>query len=300
MQGLQQFLAFAETVKQGSFAQAARELGAAPSTVAKAVARLEEGLGVKLFHRTTRQVSLTPDGERLFQRCQRILAEVEDLQAEAAGARGQPVGVLRIAMPIVFGRRVILPLLAVLAGQHPGLGIDARLSDQFADLVKEGIDVAIRVGDLDDSSLVARRIAWQSQALVASPSYLAGQGLPTTLAELARHQALVFRQPTSGRARPWQFAGAEGPVTLHPPTRLCLNDGEALVEAARLGLGLVQVPDYLASDLLASGELVEVLPSLRPPPSPISAVYPSGRLVPPRVRVFLAALQGADWQAAGG
>ena len=178
MQGLQQFLAFAETAKHGSFAAAARELGTAPSTLAKAVARLEASLGVRLFHRTTRQVSLTPDGERLFQRCQRVLAEVDELQADAAGARAAPSGTLRIDMPIVFGRRLVLPLLAQLLQRHPGLQLEARFSDAYADLVKDGIDVAIRVGELNDSTLAARRIAWQNMLLVAAPKYLRRHGTP--------------------------------------------------------------------------------------------------------------------------
>ena len=146
MQGLQQFIAFADTAKHGSFAAAARELGISPSALAKAVARLETSLGVKLFHRTTRQVTLTGDGERLFHRCQRVLAEIEDLQAEAAGARAAPSGVLRIDAPIVFGRRVLLPALMKLIEQHPGLQLDLRLQDAYVDLVKDGIDLAIRVG----------------------------------------------------------------------------------------------------------------------------------------------------------
>src|SRR5512146_1568145 len=129
MQGLQQFVAFAETAKHGSFAAAARELGSAPSTLAKAVSRLEAALGVKLFHRTTRQVTLTPDGERLFGRCQRVLAEVEDLQAEASGTRAEPTGVLRIDVPVFYGKKFVMPLLAELARRHSGLHLDMRLTD---------------------------------------------------------------------------------------------------------------------------------------------------------------------------
>lgn len=291
MQSLQQLAAFAETAKHGSFAAAARETGSAPSTLAKAVARLEAALGVKLFHRTTRQVSLTPDGERLFLRCQRLLAEVEELQAEASGVREAPSGTLRIDVPIVLGRRVILPVLARMSRQHPGLALDVRLHDAYVDLVKEGIDAAVRVGALRDSSLVARRFGTQSMVLVASPAYLQARGTPRRLDQLAAHDALLFRMPSTGKDRPWQFRRRGKPVELHPASRVRLNDGEALVEAARLGLGLAQLPDYFVRDEIRRGELVEVLPAARPAALPVSIVYPGARLVPLRVRLLLQELE---------
>src|SRR6185436_334436 len=146
MQGLQQFLAFAQTARHRSFAAAARDLGTSPSTIAKSVARLEAALGVKLFHRTTRRVNLTADGERLFRRCERVLAEVEDLRAEAAGVRAAPSGTLRIDLPITYGRRVVLPLLAAVVQRHPELRLDVRLQDSYADIVRDGLDLAIRAG----------------------------------------------------------------------------------------------------------------------------------------------------------
>lgn len=291
MQSLQQLAAFAETARHGSFAAAARESGSAPSTLAKAVARLESALAVKLFHRTTRQVSLTPDGERLFLRCQRLLAEVEELQAEASGVREAPSGTLRIDVPIVLGRRMILPLLARMSRQHPALALDVRLHDAYVDLVKEGIDAAVRVGPLRDSSLVARRFGTQAMALVASPAYLQARGTPKRLDQLAAHDALLFRMPSTGKDRPWQFRQRGKPVELHPASRVRLNDGEALVEAAKLGLGLAQLPDYFVADEIARGELVEVLPAARPAALPVSIVYPGARLVPLRVRLLLQELE---------
>ncbi|MCC2633295.1 MAG: LysR family transcriptional regulator [Ramlibacter sp.] len=287
MQSLQQLAAFAETAKHGSFAAAARESGSAPSTLAKAVARLEQALGVRLFHRTTRQVTLTPDGERLYRRCQRLLAEVEELQADASGVREAPSGTLRIDMPIVMGRRLLLPVLARMSQRHPGLLLDVRLQDGYVDLVKEGIDVAVRVGALKDSSLVARRFTTQAMVLVASPAYLEAQGTPRRVDQLAAHSALLFRMPSSGKDRPWQFRQRGQPVELHPRSRVRINDGEGLVEAARLGLGLAQLPDYFVRDQLARGELVEVLPAARPAPLPVSIVYPAARLLPLRVRLLL-------------
>jgi DNA-binding transcriptional LysR family regulator len=291
MHGLQQYVAFAETARHGSFASAARALGTVPSTLAKAVARLESELGVRLFHRTTRQVTLTPDGERLYAHCQRLLAEVEDLRAEAAGTRLEPSGTLRVNAPICYGKQVVMAVLARLVQRHPALRLDVRLQDGLVDLVQEGIDLAVRVGRLEDSSLVARRIDWQVLLLCASPSYLAAHGTPGDVAALAAHAAIAFRMPSSGRYRPWQFREGERVVEMAPPQTVArFNDGEGMVEAARLGLGLCQVPDYMAAAALARGELVELLPHCRPEPLPISAVVPGGRLLPARVRAALDAL----------
>ena len=291
MQGLPQFLAFAQTARRGSFAAAARDLGGSPSTMAKSVARLETALGVKLFHRTTRQVSLTADGERLFHRCERVLAEFEDLQADAAGTRTAPSGTLRVDLPVFYGRRFVLPLLAALQREHPALSLEVRLHDSFVDLVRDGLDLAVRMGELRDSSLVARRIDWQHLVMVASPAYLQAHGTPRRLEDLAGHQAVAFRMPSSGRSRPWQLRQGRRTVEMHPLHTVQISDTEALGTAARLGMGLTQLPDYIVQDDLARGELVEVLRACQPAPMPISAVVPSGRLLPPRVRVLLDALE---------
>jgi DNA-binding transcriptional LysR family regulator len=299
MQGLHSLLAFSETAKRGSFAAASRELGTTPSTLAKSVKRLEGSLGLRLFHRTTRQVSLTPDGERLFARCQRVLAELEALQTDASGVSAQPSGLLRIDMPIVLGRRIVLPMLAELVRRHPALELDVRLSDAYVDLVKDGIDVAVRVGTLSDSTLVARRFASHDLVLAAAPAYLAQRGTPGKVEDLAAHDAILFRMPTSGRERPWELSVGGRTVTLHPAARFRFNDGEAMVQAARMELGLVQVPDYMVSDAIAEGALVELLPQLRPPTVPIHAVIPANRMVPARVRAFLDALQELPMAEAG-
>jgi len=298
MKGFEPFLAFAHTARGGSFAAAARALSGTPSAIAKSVARLEDTLGVKLFHRTTRQVSLTPDGERLFDRCQRVLAEFEELQAEAAGARGTPSGLLRVELPIVYGREFVMPVLADLMHRYPALQLEVRLLDSYSDLVRDSVDVSVRVGALRDSSLVARRIDWQTLLLVASPAYLKRNGTPRTLGDLQQHTGVVFRQPTSGRNRPWRLTQGKRPVELHPTHHIHVNDGEGVIQGARLGMGLCQVPDCMVQGHLVRGELVEVLPAHRPPPEPIHAVIPSGRLLPPRVRVLLEALDGLRTRSA--
>jgi len=292
MKGLQTLIAFAETAKRSSFAAAAREIGGTPSTIAKAVARLEASLRVKLFYRTTRQVSLTPDGERLFRRCERVLAELDALQADAAEARAEPSGTLRIDVPIVYDKRILLPLLAGLVRQYPMLQLDVRLQDAYADLIRDGIDLAVRVGDLQDSTLVAQRIDRQLLMLVASPSYLRERGQPRSLDDLAAHAAVVFRQPRTGWPKPWLFRLDGDLVEIVPPPRFLFNDGEAIVEAARMGLGLCQLPDIMVDAELARGELIEVLADCRPDAVPISVVYPSGRLLPARVTLTIEALRG--------
>ena len=291
MQGLQQFAAFAETAKHGGFAAAARMLGTAPSTVAKAVARLEASLGIKLFHRTTRQVTLTPDGERLYERCQRVLTEVEDLQADAAGTRAVSSGTVRISLPLFYGRRFVMPILGDLMQRHPDLRFDLRLSDQQVDLVSAGIDLAVRIGPLRDSSLIARRVDEQGLVLCASPAYLARHGTPRRIDDLRRHEAIVFRLPTSGRDRPWQFRQRGRAVEFVPEARIRISDTESLADALRQGLGICQLPRMLVHEDLARGGLVELLAGLRTAPMPIQLVYPSGRLLPARVKATLDALE---------
>ena len=290
MKSLQQFLTFASTAKHQSFAAAARELGLAPSTIAKSVARLEAALGVKLFYRTTRQVRMTPDGEALYARCAHILDEVEALETTAAATRNEPNGTLRIDAPIVYGRRVVLPAVMRLLASFPALQADIRLSDTMADVIADGLDAVIRIGMLDDSRLLARQFDEQHLVVCASPGYLQEHGAPRDIGELAAHRFLVFRLPSSGRERPWQFRVDNEPVDLHPDTRLRVNDGEAIIEAARLGAGLAQIPDYMVEGALADGSLVEILAAFRTAPLPISIVVPGGRMMSPRVRVLIDAL----------
>jgi LysR family transcriptional regulator, regulator for bpeEF and oprC len=290
MNQVQQFVAFATAARNGSFAKAARELAQTPSTIAKSISRLESQLGVRLFHRTTRQVSLTPDGQQLFEQCQRILEEVETLRTYAAGARGDLRGTLRVEASMTWGKRVLLPVLAKLLERHPGLSIDARLSDQVCDVIREGLDATVRIGPLADSRLVARLVGQQNLLICASPAYLAKRGTPASPEDLERHHCVTFRVPSSGRDRPWQFRVNGESVERHPPSRLRLGDGEAMVEAAAAGLGLAQAPDYMMFDALSTGRVVEVLPRFRPTPLPINVLYPSSRMVPPRVRALIDAL----------
>jgi DNA-binding transcriptional LysR family regulator len=284
-------LSFAAAVRHASFAGAARELAVSPSAVAKNVARLEAQLAMRLFHRTTRQVTLSQDGEELYARCQRILEDVESLEAATDDARSGPRGTLRIDMPVSYGRQVVLPVLTELMSRHPALKIDARFSDQVVDIVKEGLDAAVRIGRLADSRLVARTFDQQFIHACASPGYLARHGKPQAPDELTRHTCLLFRLPSTGRERPWQFrAGNNRDISLMPESRIRLGDGEALVQAAAAGLGIIQAPTHLVEQEIKRGKLVEVLQRYRPAPLRISLVYASHRHIPLRVRALADAL----------
>lgn len=194
-------------------------------------------------------------------------------------------------MPIAYGRLVVMPVLARLLHAHPQLQLDVRMQDAYADLVRDGLDLAIRVGALQDSRLVARRIDWQQLIVVASPAYLERHGTPRRIDELSQHRTIVFRLPSTGRNRAWQLRAGRRKVELQLEHRTQVNDGDGMVAAAVLGLGVTQIPDYMVVDALARGALVEVLQAHRPAPMPVSAVVPSLRLMPPRVRLVLDALQ---------
>jgi len=294
MAGIQSLVAFAETVKHGSFAGAARELGLSPSAVAKSVARLEDDLGVRLLHRTTRKVSLNSEGHDLYRRCRAIVDEFEGLRDAAAGARGAPTGTLRINVPITMGKLVIVPRLAALVRRHPGISLDVSFSDRYADVVSEGLDAAIRVGQLADSSLVARRIGEQRLVVVASPRYLRKHGEPAHPSDLAAHACMLFRLPTSGRPRAWQFVDGRRKIEWTPDAPVIMNDGEGLVAAAAEALGLAQVPDYMTAADVRAGRLKAVLEPFQPPALPIAVVYPSARRVTPRLRAMLVALSADE------
>lgn len=293
MVGLQGYAAFAAAVRRGSFAGAARELGLSPSAVAKAVARLEDDLGLRVFVRSTRRITLTSEGHALYARCSRIIDELDAIRSEAEGARGEPSGVLRLNVPVTYGRLVVVPALVRLAARFPRLEFDVAFSDQWVDLVRLGLDAVVRVGPLPDSSLVARRIGGQGMVTCAAPAYLRRHGTPRSPSDVTAHSCLLFRLPSSGRPRPWQYRGGRPRREFMPPSRFLFNEGEAIVAAAAAGAGLAQVPDYMAAADLKAGRLVEVLASYRPPEVPISLVYALSRQAAPRLHALNAALQDA-------
>lgn len=282
--------AFAEAAKAGSFARAARELGLSASAVTKSVKRLEEQLNLRLFQRTTRQVTLTQEGERLYERCRRVLDDLAELALLAAGAADVPAGVLRVNVPVTYGKKVILPVLAALARRYDKLRFEVQLSDQFADVIGSGMDAVVRIGEIADRRLVARRVDEQRIGVYASPEYLERAGRPRKPSDVTMHDCVMFQMLTTRRIRPWAFQVKGRRVSVQPAAVRIVDDGEGLVSAACAGLGLVQVPEIMAEDALRAGRLEEVLPGYRLPAEPISVVFPTQRHMPMRLRVFVDAL----------
>ncbi|MFC6632723.1 LysR family transcriptional regulator [Microbulbifer taiwanensis] len=282
---------FASVVKHSNFARAAEEQGMTPSGVSRVISRLEEHLGVRLLQRSTRRLSLTETGSVFHQRALQILRDLDEAEAEASAASLQPRGLLRLNVPVVFGRQHIVPLLQPLREKYPEMSIELSLSDRFVDLIEEGMDLAVRIGALADSRLIARRLCANRRLLVASPDYLKRRGTPQTAADLDDHDCLVF----TGLDRPyqWRLVGPEGPVAVAAAGPLVCNNGEVLTEAAKGGLGIALGATFSISSALLSGELVRVLPGYEFEPTAIHAIYPSTRQLSRKVRATVDFLASA-------
>lgn len=286
MEDLGAIVAFVRAAELRSFTQASRVLGITASGVGKSIARLETSLGVRLLHRTTRRIGLTDDGAVFFEQCRRILDELASAHDLISNRGAAPRGRLRVSVPITIGKRIIIPALPRFLAAHPDVDLDVCFSDRRVNLIEDGIDVAVRIGHLADSSLVARPMGHQQILTVASADYVAENGI-ASLGDLALRRCFSFKLPSTGRERAWTFRLDGRAVEWRPRSFLTLDDGEALVAAARAGLGVTQVPSYMADDALATGELVEVLPNLRSLPEPIHAVFASRRNLPARTRAFV-------------
>jgi DNA-binding transcriptional LysR family regulator len=276
--------AFVTTAQQGSFTAAAERLGLTKSAVGKSVGRLEARLGLKLFLRSTRRLSLTPDGERFLISCQNAMDILEQAEAELTSHICQPSGRLRVDLPAAFGRQRILPILLQITRRYPELALTVTFSERFVDLIEEGIDLVIRIGELADSSgLVARRLTTQKLVICASPDYLLYGGEPVSSEELSQHQCVVgFRrnQPLS-----WLLKENDGQISRYtPPPTHEFADGDAMLSATLAGCGLSQLPLWLVGKYLESGELKEVLVGHSGGEMPISALWPKNRQLLPKIR----------------
>jgi len=278
---------FARVAERKSFVRAARDLGITQSGVSNAIGRLEEQLGVRLLARTTRSVGLTEDGAALFERSRQILADLDEAEQVLTRARFTPSGRLRIDMPLCFGRLKVVPLLGAFRTRYPQIDLVASSTDRYVDLVEEGVDVAIRLGTLADSSLIARRLTASRFRLVAAPAYFAEHGPPRSLDDIARHNCLVFLPRETRRPRDWRFVRNGAPASITPSGAMSFSDAGALAAAAIAGYGLAQMRDYYTDAAIAAGELKPVLETLRPEPDPVSLVYPQARHLSPKVRVFI-------------
>ncbi len=271
--------------EHGSFVAAARTLGLSASAASKALSRLEDELGVRLFKRTTRSVRLTPAGQRFVQGAGPLLAEFRTLVADVAGEVGAVQGPLRISAPETFGRRVLTPLLPGFLAMHADVDAELLLADRLVDLAAEPIDVAIRSGPLADSAtLVARPLLNDPLVVIAGADYAAANRPVTAPDDLSAHRAVVFRNARTGREEPWRFSGG---VSRRMHGGLVVSDMEAAFELAAAGAGLAQVPQYLARAAIADGRVVELMPELRPDPVMYSALYLDRRYVMPSIRAFI-------------
>lgn len=276
--------AFVRTAERLSFAEAGRDLGLSSSAIGKSVARLEASLGVRLFHRTTRRVSLTEEGTLLHDRCRRILDDLRDAEDVVARSAGTPRGILRISLPTI-GYRFLLPVLPEFLERYPEIELDLDFNDRLVDLVEGGFDAAIRSGPLADSSLMSRRLGPFRFVLCAAPRYLDRKGMPARPADLAMHDALRFRFPTSGKLQDWSIAGEVPSPRLR--TVLTCNNMEAMRAAAIEGLGIAFMPDFLAEEAIRGGTLVTVLDSFLVDPGQFSILWSSGRQMSSRLRAFI-------------
>jgi DNA-binding transcriptional LysR family regulator len=291
LQGIEEFVA---AVEAGSFARAAERLHVTRSAVAKSIARLEARLGTRLFLRTTRSQSLTEEGHGYYERCRRVLAELDAAEAMADAARSTAAGLVRLSMPAMLGRLRVGPLLLALARRHPGLSLELSFNDRRVDLVEDGLDLAIRSGELADSAeLVARPVGVQWMVLCAAPAYLAERGRPGSVAELVAspsHEAVLYAR--DGQVSPWRFHDAGGrPVEVVLPSRLRCDSAEVLLEAAIGGMGLARLPAWLAADALAAGTLVRVFEEPRPFGFALNVIRSRSRYLPHKTRVVV------DWLA---
>jgi len=287
MDRLDAMRAFIAVAGQGSFAEAARRLRLSPSAVTRGVAQLEDELGVLLFHRTTRSVTLTERGTIHLESCRRILDDLDQAERRVRGEDARPRGLLTVAAPILFGRLHILPIVNRLLAEHPELNIRLSLSDRNVQLAEEGVDIAVRIGELADSSLIAVKLGEVTRVLVASPAYLRARGEPRTLADLEGHDLITFEG--IGSASDWR-PGDRG-ARLEP--RLSVNSADAALAAAEAGLGITRALSYQVKAGVEAGRLISLLPDLPPPALPVSALHPAHRVASANVAAFTKAARAA-------
>lgn len=284
-------IAFARAGSLGSYTAAARSLSISPSAVSKSVQRLEQRLGISLFTRTTRSLTLTPEGRELHERALRLLHDAQAIERAAITARSEPSGTLRIAAPLPIGIHVIAPALPALRNRYPKVTVDLRLNDQVADIVQEGIDVAVRIGDLADSRLLSRRLGPLRLCAFASPGYLAARGTPGHPDELAGHDTVNLRYQSTGQLFRWPFRIGDRVTEIVPPSAIVVDVSDAVVAALAAGGGIGISATFIAAPYIARGELVPILSDFAVEQHNITAIWPESRRANPAVRAFLTLLQ---------
>ncbi|KVK78115.1 LysR family transcriptional regulator [Burkholderia sp. MSMB1498] len=283
------FRVFARVVECANFTRAADTLGMPRSSVSAAIQELEGRVGARLLNRTTRKVTPTQDGAALYERCLRLIADVEETENLFRHSIVGPSGTLRVDMPGRIGRLIVAPALPEFLDRYPQISVDLGVTDRSVNLIEERVDCALRVGALSDSGLVARAIGDLPLINVASPAYLARHGVPRTPADLERHQPINYASPANGRIAPWEWVDGDTVRRLALRGRVTVNSAEAYIACCLSGLGLIQIPAYDVDAHLRAGELVEVLPDHRAAPMPMTLLYPHRQHLSRRVQVF------ADW-----
>lgn len=276
---------FVAVAEEEGFAPAARRLAMSPPAVTRAISALEERIGTRLLHRTTRIVRLTEAGARFLADCKRILGELEEAEASAAGSHAELRGQIGVTAPVMFGRMFVAPVVFDFLARHPRVSARTLLVDRIVDMLDEGLDVAVRIAHLPDSSLTAIRVGSVRRVVCASPGYLAARGTPAAPADLAQLDTISFSQ--TGSPEEWSFASGSRLEKVLPPSQLLVNTADVAIAAAVAGRGLARVLSYQIGPELCDGRLSIVLPAFEPPPVPIHVVHPEGRRAAARVRAFV-------------
>jgi DNA-binding transcriptional LysR family regulator len=285
MANLLAYRAFARAYELGSFSAVARELGLTQSTVSKHIAALEAELRVQLFARTTRKLNPTEDAARLYEGVLRLLDAADAVQSTGGSAGAEPSGVLRVTFPDSYGRAVLMPLVPRFLARYPRVRMDVRFTDRAVDLIEEGVELGIRVGDLDASSLVARPLGIADHLVVASPRYLQAQGEPRHPVDLQRHNCIVYTGFSRGNR--WVFDSEDGRQLIDVPSTLGVNSADAMYAAAAAGVGIARVPSWVVGNDIARGRVRALLTDYTAAPLPINFIYPHSRVPSKRARSFI-------------
>lgn len=287
MEDLRAILAFVHTAEAHSFTKSAQKLGMSPSGVSKAISRLEDRFKVRLLHRTSRSVTLTPEGTAFYERCRRIMSDLEDAEQILSQARGVARGVLRITLPLSVGRLHLAGALPEFVQRYPEIRMEVNFTDRFVDLIEEGYDLAVRMGKPPDSRLVARQLATGILTTCASPAYLKRNGVPRIPEDLSAHNCIRFVVPSTGRMQEWKFSRDGKRFSVAVSGNLVLDHAEALVEAALAGTALIQISSYVTGGAIRRGDLKPVLTKFQVESPAIWAMYPQNRHLTPRVRALV-------------
>lgn len=289
MDRIELFRVFTRVVESASFTRAADTLGLPRSSVSAAVQTLEARLGARLLHRTTRKVAPTQDGAAFYERCLKLIADMDETENLFRRGTGGPTGRLRVDLPSRIGRLIVAPALPEFLARYPGIDIDLGMTDRAVHLIEESVDCALRVGPLSASGLIARPFGTLRLINVASPDYLERYGTPKTPADLAGHVAVNYASPSTGRIEDWEWVEADEARTASVPGRVSVNSAEGSIACCLAGLGLIQTPAYDVIDHLREGRLVEVMPDHCAAPMPMALLYPHRQHLSRRLKVF------ADW-----